>query len=367
MGRWLGVPIRAHWSLLIAVVLFATLIATVELPASRPGLSTAAYWWTSAVTAPLFFLTLLAHELAHALTARHYGLGVRRITLWVLGGLTEMEGHSPTPRADGAIAAAGPLTSLLIGGVCAGAAWLTRGSGLVTAALTWLAGINVLLAVFNLLPGAPLDGGRLVRALLWWRSGDRLAAADRAVGAGRVLGQVMIGLGVLEALTGFYAGLWLAVVGWVIVNGAASERYSVVAEILAGLHVRDVMTATPRVAPDWWTVDQLVSSLDPAADHQDVIPLVDLDGHFSGAVTLAMLTDAAQAGPSVRLGDLTHGHLLLTAEPGGDLGALLLPMHLRGGIAVVLDAGHPVGVVTEADLARAARIVRAGGRRGRGD
>lgn len=362
LGRWFGVTIRAHWSLLIAVALFATLIATVELPASHPGSSTTEYWVTSAVTAPFFFLTVLAHELAHALTARHFGLGVHRITLWMLGGLTEIDGQSPTPRADAAIAAAGPLASLLIGGACAGVAWLSPGHGLATAALVWLAWINLLLAVFNLLPGAPLDGGRLLRALLWWRGGDRIRAADRAVRAGRVLGQVLIGLGLLEVLTGSYVGLWTALVGWVIVNGATSERYSVVAESLAGLHVRDVMSPTPRVAPEWWTAVQLVSDLDPAA-HQAVFPLVDLDGRFSGAVTLAMMASAAEKGSPAHLGDLAHGRQLLTTDPGSELGTLLLPMHLRGGMAVVLDGERPVGVVTEADLARAACIVRAGGRR----
>ena len=145
------------------MVLFAVLIATVELPTSLPGSSTTSYWVASAVVAPLFFATLLAHEVAHAVTARHYGIRVRRITLWMLGGLTELEGEAPTPRADALIAAAGPAASLAIGAACAGAAWSadrwsTDGWAVVPAALAWLAGINVLLGIFNLLPGAPWTG-----------------------------------------------------------------------------------------------------------------------------------------------------------------------------------------------------------------
>ena len=124
LGRWLGVEVRAHWSVLIVLALFVVVIAEVELPASQPGSSTAAHWTAAAVMAPLLFVTLLAHELAHALAARHYGLGVHRITLWMLGGLTELEGEAPSPRADALIAAAGPLTSLTLGGLCAGTAQL---------------------------------------------------------------------------------------------------------------------------------------------------------------------------------------------------------------------------------------------------
>ena len=369
LGRWAGVPIRAHWSVLIAVGLFAGLIATVDLPTLHPGQTVAAYWIAGVVTSLVFFATLVAHELAHAVTARHYRLGVRRISLWMLGGLTELEGEPPTPRADALIAASGPLTSLGLGGLFAVAAWLAGGSGLVATALGWLAGINVILAVFNLLPGAPLDGGRLLRAALWWRTHDRARAAELAGRAGRALGTVLIALGMLELLLGSYLGLWAALVGWFIVNGAASERYAVRAEQLHGLTVRDAMTPTPVVAPDWWTVHQFMADLPPEGSAQPVFPLADIDGIFSGAVTLRRLEALPpERRPSMHMHDIAvRTDQLLRTAPDDDLAHLLLPLHLRGGIAVVVDEGRPVGVVTEDDLLRTARRAALGweGRRSR--
>jgi Zn-dependent protease len=356
LGRWFDIPVVAHWSVLLAVALFAALIATVELPGRLPGLSVWSYWATAAVLAPLFLVTLLAHEFAHAVTARHYRLGVRRITVWMLGGLTELEGEAPTPRADALIAASGPLTSLGLAAVCALAAWLTPDGTLARAALGWLASINLLLAVFNLLPGAPLDGGRLLRAALWWRSHDRAVAAARAARAGRVLGMVLIWLGLLQALGGGgYLGLWTALIGWFILGAATNERYSVRAEALAGLTVADAMTPTPVVLPDWSTVADFFARVTPDTARQSVFPLADLDGRSSGAVTFAMLSTVAPArAGSVRLRELTPHRPLMTTTPTQELGTLLLPLHLRGGLAIVVDDGRPVGVVTDADLQRAA-------------
>jgi Zn-dependent protease len=362
VGRWVGVPIRAHWSVLIVLVLFTGVIASVDLPRTRPGASTGAYWATGAVTALALLLALLAHELAHAVVARRYGLRVRRITLWMLGGLTELEGEAPTPRADALNAAAGPLASLGLGVVCGAAARLVGGTGLVVSALGWLAAMNVLLGVFNLLPGAPLDGGRLVRALLWWHSHDRTRAADQAARAGRALGTTLVGLGLFLLVLGDYGGGWLALVGWFVLNGAASEQYAVRAERLHDLTVRDAMTPTPFVAPAWWTVEQFVTRLSPDAARQPVFPLVDLDGRLDGTLTLAALDQVpAERRAGTRVHDLAAPTgKLLQAAPGDDLAHLLLPLHLRGGMAVVVDDGRPVGVITDADLARASRLARTG-------
>lgn len=363
LGRWAGVPIRAHWSVLVALALFTDILATETLPATRPGQPAVAYWLTGVITAMVFFIALLLHELAHAVTARHYGMRVHRITLWMLGGLTELDGEPPTPRADALVAVSGPLTSLGIGAVFAIMSLLLGGSGLVATAFAWLAVINVLLAVFNLLPGAPLDGGRLLRALLWWRSHDRARAAERAALAGRILGSAMVGLGLLELLVGAYAGIWLALVGFFIISGAASERYAVRTEKLRGLTVRDVMSPTPAVAAEWWSVQQFLQNLPPEHAAQPVFPLVDLDGRTSGAVTLAAMERVpADQRATIRLRDVAPGKngLLVTTTPDTGVPDLLLALHLRGGIAVVVDAGRPVGVVTDTDLVRAAQLAELG-------
>lgn len=358
LGRWAGVRIWAHWSVLIALILFTYLIATVDLPGMQPGLSPTTYWIAGVITSAAFFVSLLAHELAHALAARHYSLRVRRITLWMLGGLTELEGESRTPRADAVVAAAGPLTSLALGLAFSGAAWLLGGGGLAATALAWLGGLNVLLAIFNLLPGSPLDGGRLLRALLWWRGHDRGRAAEQAASAGRVLGTILIGLGLLELLLGDLAGPWLALIGLFVITGAASEGYAVRAERLHGLTVRDAMTPTDQVAPDWATVEQLVSSLSPGASRQPLFPLVDIGGGFTGVVTLADLERIpSERRATTRLSQLgARSGRLLTVTPSDDLAPLLLTLHLRGGIAIVVHEGRPIGVITEGDLAHLAQL-----------
>ncbi len=361
LGRWAGVPIHAHWSVLFTLTLFADLLASYELPLARPGQSTAAYWLTGIITAIVFMLSLLAHELAHAVTARHYRMRVKKITLWMLGGLTELDGEPPSPRADALIAGSGPLTSLGIGAVCAALAWWIGTASLVGTALAWLAGVSLLLGVFNLLPGAPLDGGRLLRAVLWWRSHDRAQAADRAARAGRVLGTVLIALGFLEVLQGGFAGLWLAMIGWFIISGAASERYAVRGEKLHGLTAASVMSPAPAVAADWWTVQQFLDQLPPGHAGQPVFPLVDISGQVSGAVTVPDLerVPAADRG-AVRIRDLRRRSHAPLIEPSTPLPELLLSLHLRGGTAIVVDAGRPVGIITDADLARAVQLAELG-------
>ena len=206
---------------------------------------------------------LLAHELAHAVVARHYGMHVQRITLWMLGGMTSLEGEPPSPRADAFVAGAGPLTSLLAGGISALLAWSVGGAGLVGAALVWLAGINIVLAVFNLLPGTPLDGGRLLRALLWWRYHDRERAEVGAARAGQALGIALMVLGFLEVLAGSVTGLWLALIGWFVISGAAVERSTAGLAELHDVRAEQAMSPTPYPLPDWWTVNQLLGELTP--------------------------------------------------------------------------------------------------------
>jgi Zn-dependent protease len=358
LGRWRGVEVDAHWSVLVTVVLFAALLATGTLPAAHRGDSATAYWVAAVLTSIVFFLSLLAHELAHAVVARAYGIEVKRITLWMLGGFTQLGGPSPSARADGLVALAGPATSLGIGLLTAALALAVGTSGLSGAALVWLAWVSLLLAVFNLLPGAPLDGGRVLRALLWWRLGDRDRAAVVAARAGRMLGVVLIALGLLNALSGNAAGLWLALVGWFILGGATAEQAAARDEHLTGFSAADVMTPDPVVAPEWWTVDQMVAHLAPARITSGVFPVAGLDGHTTGVVTLADLegVPAAHRGDT-RLGALAAHHgapeLVAPDTDAADVAARIRPQR---GTAVVERDGRPIGVITELELSHAAHL-----------
>ncbi|MEZ5141621.1 MAG: site-2 protease family protein [Acidimicrobiales bacterium] len=232
LGRIRGVPVGLHWSLLAIAGLLAWILATSRFPALAPGLAAGHYWSVAAVAVAVFFGSVLVHELAHALVARRHGVGTTRITLWLLGGVAELDREAPSPRAELRIAAAGPLASLGVAGLLAAVAVAVAGTGafgMLPEALAWLALINVVLAVFNLIPAAPLDGGRILAAVLWRRHGDRLRAHEQATTAGAVVGWGIVGLGAGELVLGATSGLWTMLVGWFVVSSARGR---------AGVHRR---------------------------------------------------------------------------------------------------------------------------------
>lgn len=354
LGRWAGVPVAANWSTAFTLALFAWLLAGGVLPSAVPGHTRAAYWMVGVLTAVVFLATLLAHELAHAIIARRYGMRIKKITLWMLGGLTELDGDPPSARADGWIAAAGPLTSVGIGLLGGAVYWLTGAGGLAGAALLWLAEVSVLLGLFNLLPGAPLDGGRLLRALLWRHYGDRVRAGVAAARAGHALGIALIALGLLEVLYGGIAGLWLAMIGWFILAASDAERHVAGLERLRGITVAEIMSPDPVTAPDWWTVDRLLGEL---WNHrgQEAIPVVDFGGQLTGVVTIRMLNRVRPAQrDTVRLRDISAA--VAGLAPDAPVADCLPALQRGGGAAVVVDAGRPVGVISAIELARAMQL-----------
>ncbi|MGP4114120.1 site-2 protease family protein [Streptomyces sp. 4N509B] len=264
LGRIAGVRVGVHWSVLVIFGLIALGLAAGRLPEGHPGHGWFAYTALGVVTALVFFASLLAHELAHAVVARRNGVGVDDIVLWLLGGATRMRSEAPSPPAELRISAVGPLVSLVLGAffaLLAGALAAVDVSGLLVEAVAWLAAINILLALFNAIPAAPLDGGRLLRAFLWWRTGDRLRATAGASTAGRVLGWVMVALGLWGFVFGAAVGsLWLALIGWFLVVAASEEeRQARLRELLGGVSVRETMTPDPTTVPARMTVDRFLS------------------------------------------------------------------------------------------------------------
>ncbi|GAA0504848.1 hypothetical protein Ade02nite_70830 [Paractinoplanes deccanensis] len=227
LGRPHGIPVGLHWSVLVIMLLLTQGLAVSLLPAMTGGYAPAGYWLASAGFAALLLVALLLHEYAHARAAQHYGLRVRSITLWMFGGVAELDGEPPHPRAELLIALAGPAASLATAGVlllAVGPADSLR-AGLLEAGLGWLAVMNIVLAVFNMLPGAPLDGGRALGAVIWWARGDRAAARRAAAVAGVVLGLVMaLGGLFLSVATRSIAGLWLILLGWFLAAVAHDEE-----------------------------------------------------------------------------------------------------------------------------------------------
>ncbi|HLX89534.1 MAG TPA: site-2 protease family protein, partial [Acidimicrobiales bacterium] len=289
------------------------------------------------------------------------GIGVRSITLWLFGGVAQLEGEAHTAGADFRIAAVGPATSLALAIAFAGAQLAATGAGahgLVIGVLTWLWRINLILAAFNLVPAAPLDGGRILRAALWraWR--DRQRAAVAAARAGRGFGALLIAGGLIGLVTRSPIGLWPALLGWFLYTAAGSEER--VARLRGGvsqLTVGQVMTPHPPVVAAGSTVAELVGG--PLAHYQgDAAAVVDDHGWLAGLVT----ADAVRSVPAEKRTVRRAGEIALplaalaVARPDESMDALLDRMATAtGGAALVLDAlGRLAGVVTTADLVRAA-------------
>jgi Zn-dependent protease len=363
LGRIAGIPVGASWSVLLIAALFAWSLAGSILPGLVPGLVPSTYWLAAVVATGLFLGSLLAHEVGHALVARRAGLRVRGITLWLLGGVAQLEDEPSSPGDDLRVAIVGPAVSIALAvgfGVAAAALGLLGAPALAVAVLAWLAVGNVALALFNLIPAAPLDGGRVLRALLWRRHGNRARASVTAATAGQVAGGVLIGYGLLGALTGWGFGtLWTVLIGWFLVAAARQERdHAVYRGGLALLRVADVMTPTTALAPAWLTVEALLR--DQAAGWHPAgapaaIPLRGFDGQPAGVVTVAALESVPPSQRHlVRAGDLAvPAWAVAVARPDEPASALLGRLHGGSGVAVVVAGGELVGVVTQAQVARA--------------
>lgn len=242
------IAIDASWLIVFVLVLWS--LSAGYFPLKYPGHTGTDYWLTGLAAALLFFASILIHELAHSLVAKRLGQDVRRITLFVFGGMTHLSGEPKNATADFKIAAVGPLTSFILGGVffaIARAVETTPAWPLTVAAFRYLAFVNVALAVFNLLPGYPLDGGRLLRAFLWSRGGSLRRATARAADWGNGIAIGLMILGAVEIFAGvLVGGLWLILIGMFLRSAARAGYYGVALEhALHDVYVRDVMTTEP--------------------------------------------------------------------------------------------------------------------------
>src|SRR6266536_3327012 len=304
-----GFRVGFDWSVLIVLGLVTWSLASQVLPSGFPGHSTQAYWIAALAAAGLFLGSLVMHELSHAIAARRVaGVEVTDITFWLFGGVARIRGELPSPRLQLLVAGIGPLTSLTLGAVFAGVAVLLAqlGAGsLVAGTVLWLGVMNGTLALFNLIPGSPLDGGRILHAILWRLRGDRLRAALTAARVGQGVGAMM--------------------------------------------------RAQPLVGPAWFTVDAFVRRF--ASEHPDVAyPVQEFDGRLSGLVTL----DTLRRVPPERLAVLRVGQIALPLERTGTVppaaSAVEVASQLaltRQSLALVLDGHRLVGVVSPTDLQRA--------------
>jgi Zn-dependent protease/CBS domain-containing protein len=355
LGRLLGIEIGFNWSLIFIFALIAWTVATQILPIDVPGQPAPAYWVAGAAGAFLFYACLLAHELAHALVARRQGVKVAGITLWLFGGVSQLDGEPKSAGAEALIAGVGPLTSLAVALV----AWVLSLLPLPALAgdlFAWLAFVNVALALFNLVPAFPLDGGRLLSSFFWWRSGSRQRGVHSAVRIGRVFAYLMIAFGVFELFTGSVLnGVWIAFVGWFLLSaGSSEEAGTAVRSLLRSVPVSAAMTSPVVTIPDWLTVEQFLDAIAPQHSFT-TYPVHDTSGQLSGIVRLGDLVRMpAQDRATQRLRD--RGRPISevpTSRPDEDLAALI--QRVGSGLdqrVLVFDGGRLVGIVSPVDVAR---------------
>jgi Zn-dependent protease/CBS domain-containing protein len=280
--RVAGIEIDVDWSLFAIFALVTFSMGSGVLPRWHPEWSGALVWIVAVTAAILFFVSVLLHELSHALVGRANGIPIRRITLFVFGGVAHLESEPATPKAELLMAIVGPITSIVIGGIAtlaglalAGPATqvgddpelVARAMGPGTTLLLWLGPINLMLGIFNLVPGFPLDGGRVLRAALWSATGDLTKATRWASGAGRVFAGMLMACGILMIFgfrlpffgSGTFGGLWLVLIGWFLNNAArASYAQVVVRQRLSHVPVTQVMLSRLRTVNPDMTVDELV-------------------------------------------------------------------------------------------------------------
>lgn len=357
IGRIAGVRIGLHPSWLVIAFLITYSLAAGDLPVRFRGWEPVLYWVVAAGVAILFFVSVLAHELSHALVARRYGIEVHDITLFVFGGAAMLEGEAKTPGQEALIAFAGPLSSLVIGGILIGLGYLLPQEH-VLALVGWLAVINLSLGAFNLLPGFPMDGGRILRALIWKVRGDPDVATRNAAGVGRFVGYILIGVGAVMAFQGvLLGGIWLALIGWFIATAAdATARQSNVQQSLRGVSVRDVMETDPISVSPNESVSELVNERLMRGEGRSFLVRHD-DGGLAGIVTLSDIRHVPRDHwAEARVTDIMTRYAdLITIGPDAELETALNLLQERevNQLPVVEDEGRTVvGLLTRSGILR---------------
>jgi len=353
LGRIIGIPIRLHASWFLIALLITWSLAVGYFPQANPGWSSLTYWLVSASAALLFFASVLLHELGHSVLALREGVPVKSITLFIFGGVAEIGREPPTAGAEFRIAIAGPLTSLGLAAIFGGLGALLADYATVAAPLAYLGWINLLLAAFNMIPGFPLDGGRVLRAILWQLNGSLVTSTRWASRAGQAISFGFIGLGALQFFAGaFTNGLWLAFIGWYL-NGAARASYQQVAlqHLLTGVKARSVAMETCAPVSGGMNLDLLIQ--DHVLTGGEHCFFVTDNEDTRGVITLddVRTVTRAQRGSVTTSQIMTPVDTLVAADADDDLWDLVRRMGEEGRSALpVVDNGRFLGLITRENL-----------------
>ena len=358
IGRFGGIEVRLNWSLLAVFALIVWSLADGVFPSTNPGLSHGDYLAMAIVAALLFFGSILLHELGHSWAARREGIEVDSITLWLFGGVSNFKGRFTSPGAEFRIALSGPLVSIVLGAIFVLLAVAHLPSA-VDGVAAWLGYINLILAVFNLIPALPLDGGRVLHAGLWRARGDFAWATRVASEIGQGFGYLFIALGLaMFIFQGSFSGAWLAFIGWFLLQAARSEaRYVATEQALEGVRVRDLMVRHPVTVDADSTISQF---MDDVAWSQRFTTYPVLEGvRPIGLLPFASVVAVPRSDWDTRrirdtMTSLDRVPRLTEDERAVDaLADLSAPTANRG---LVVDNGHLVGLLSITDLARALEV-----------
>jgi Zn-dependent protease/CBS domain-containing protein len=369
LGRIAGVEIGVNWSWLVVVALLVWTLASGVFPSTNPGLGDGTHLAMAIVATVLFFCSLLLHELGHARQARREGMAIDGITLWLFGGVAKFKGMFPSAGAEFRIAIAGPLVSLLLGVVFVLIALIPGLPQAVDGVVSWLGYINLSLLVFNLIPALPLDGGRILRAILWKVQGEFDRATRLAADIGRGFGYLFIAGGIaLFVFQGSFSGAWLAFIGWFLLQAATAEaRYVLVRHALDGLRVRDLMTPDPVSVPPDLSLGEFMDKVVWERRHT-TYPVVESDRAVGLLPFRCVAEVPRREWDERRVRDCMVGRdQVPLLEPDGDAADALAELG-TGNLnrALVLSGDRLVGLLSISDLARALEA-RPRGRRGFGE
>ena len=362
IGRLFGIQIEVDYTWFIVFILLMVLVSTDILARRLPGLALSTRWLVAAFTTVLFFASVLLHEISHSLVAKSQGLGISGITLFIFGGVSKMMDEPKSAAAEFKIAIAGPLMSLFLAAVYFGlrfAFGLLPGGTAFAVVFGWLGLMNGMLAVFNMLPGFPLDGGRVLRAGLW-HSLSNLAEATRiAASFGQGIGILMIVGGIFFFLISRDAGfLWLALIGWFLTQMARSSYQQVVLrEALSGVPVAQAMTTQVQAVPGDITLDRVVNDYIMAYNHP-AFPVLDGDRLLG----LLCLSDIRRV-PQEQWAFVTAREAVppLTGQymigPQADVSDALVRMTAENcGRLLVVEGGALRGIISRTDIMRLMRM-----------
>ncbi len=362
-GSWkiatvMGIPIRVHFSWLIIFGLITWSLSTVYFPDAAPQLPELSYWVGGTLAAILLFVSVAFHELAHSLVAIRYRLSITGITLFIFGGVSQMRSEPPDPRAEFRIAIAGPMSSFLLSLVFFIGYFLVSGQ-VARALFSYLAQLNLILGLFNLIPGFPMDGGRVVRAFLWKRSKDFFFATRKASGYGQKIAFFFIIFGLLSIFAGFAGGLWMMLIGWFLHTAAqASYQQASLQQTLRGVKVRNIMARDIVSVFSGISLEGLVNDYFLRYGYGG-FPVVD-DGKFLGFVTLKEVKNV----PKERWHGISVSGILIPHdrrwEVSGDddaMKALELMISEDKGRLVVMEHGKLVGLITRNGIAKYVQLM----------